>query len=338
MHRGIMPDVVTFGEIMLRLTAPGFQRFSQAQQLEVTFGGAEANVAVAIAQLGGSAGFVTKLPANEIAERALVELRALGVNVTGVVRGGDRIGVYFLEQGAGQRPGKVIYDRAHSAIAEAALEDFDWEACFAGANWFHWSGITPALSDSATRIAAQACSVARRMGLTVSFDLNYRAKLWSRERAGAVLAPLMEHVDLCVTSVEEIRTVFGLEVSGEAMERETIAAKRLSERFNLKSVALTMREASNAGDTRWAALLYHGGNFCFSRRHDVTIVDRLGAGDSFTGALIFALRRGDEPQKAVDFAVAASCLKHTVWGDYNRVSLAEVEALAAGGHGGRVQR
>jgi 2-dehydro-3-deoxygluconokinase len=209
---------------------------------------------------------------------------------------------------------------------------------FAGPSWFHWSGITPALSENAAAAVEQACAAARRLGLTVSFDLNYRSKLWTQERAGAVLAPLMPHIDLCVTSVEEIRTVFGIDAPAEPMEREMTAAKRLSERFGIKSVAITMREASSAGESRWAAMLYHKGKFSFSRRCDVTIVDRLGAGDSFTGALIFALRRGDESQKAVDFAIAASALKHTIPGDYNVVSLAEVEALAAGGHGGRVQR
>ncbi len=333
-----MPDVITFGEIMLRLTTPGFQRFAQAAHFEITFGGAEANVAVAIAQAGGSAGFVTKLPDNEIADRLLAELRSLRVEVGKVVRGGSRLGTYYLEHGAGQRSGKVIYDRAHSAIAEAQPSDFDWDQIFAGAQWFHWSGITPALSTSAAAIAREACAAAQRLGLTVSFDVNYRSKLWTREQAGAVLAPMLQQVDLCVTSAEEIAVVFGLEIPPEGPDREVLAAQIFREKFGLQSVALTLRRASTAGQTRWGAMLYDGKVAVFSRMHEVTIVDRLGAGDSFTGALIFALRRGDAPAKALDFAVAASCLKHTIPGDYNLASLAEIEALAAGADGGRVQR
>lgn len=328
MHR-----VVTFGEIMLRLTTPGFQRFSHATHFEITFGGAEANVGVAIAQFGGAASFVTKLPQNEVAERALMELRGLGVDVTRVVRGGDRIGVYFLEQGASQRAGKVIYDRAHSALAVAEPSDFDWDHIFEGAEWFHWSGISPALSASAAQITADACAAAKRRGLTVSFDLNYRAKLWTREEAGATLRPLLKHVDVCVTSAEEVRTVFGLDVTGEEA-----SLRALSEEFSIETVAFTRRQASSASSTSWGAMLLKDGQVYTSPIHEITIVDRVGAGDSFTGGLIFSLLRGDAPQKAIDFAVAASCLKHTVPGDYNLVSLAEVEALAAGGHGGRVQR
>lgn len=333
-----MSPVVTFGEIMLRLTPPGYLRLAQTPGFEITFGGAEANVAVTIAQLGGRANYVTRLPQNEVAQRAVDQLRGLGVGVEKIVRGGERIGVYFLEQGASQRAGKVIYDRAHSAIAEAQPGDFDWPAIFAGAEWFHWSGITPALSESAAAITAEACREAKRLGLTVSFDLNYRAKLWTRERAGAVLAPLMRHVDLCVTSVEEARTVFGLALDEAAPNREEDAARRLQERFGFGSVALTMRRADTASATSWGAMLFADGRAHASRRHEITIVDRVGAGDSFTGALIFALRRGDVPGRAIEFAVAASTLKHTISGDYCLVSLDEVEALAAGGGGGRVQR
>lgn len=318
---------------MLRLTTPGYQRFSQATHFEITFGGAEANVAVAIAQFGGNASYVTKLPANEVADRAVMELRGLGVDTTRIARGGDRIGVYFLEQGASQRAGKVIYDRAHSALAEARPEDFDWDRIFEGSAWFHWSGISPALSPAAARITADACAAARRKGLTISFDLNYRAKLWTREEAGRALRPLMKYVDLCVTSAEEVRTVFGLDVSGEEP-----AMRRLSEEFGIKTVAFTRRQASSASTTSWGAMLLSDGQIYTSPTHEITIVDRVGAGDSFTGALVFSRMRGDTPQRAIDFAVAASCLKHTVPGDYNLVTLAEVESLAAGGHGGRVQR
>jgi len=323
---------------MLRLTPPGRQRFVQAPHFEVTFGGAEANVAVTLAQLGASASFVTKLPDNELAQRAIEELRGLGVDPSRIVRGGERMGVYFLEQGAGQRAGKVIYDRAHSAIAEALSADFDWSQIFAGAKWLHWSGITPALSPSAAAITSEACMVAKRHGLTVSFDLNYRAKLWTREAAGQALAPLMDHVDVCVTSLEEARSVFGLKVDDAAPNRDEDAARKLRERFGFKTVAFTQRIADSADTTTWSAMLFAEKKAFFSRRYEIGIVDRVGAGDSFTGALIFALRRGDEPQRAIDFAAAASALKHTIPGDYCRCSLEEVEALAAGAGGGRVQR
>lgn len=334
-----MPHVITFGEIMIRLTPPGHLRLGQAPHFEVTFGGAEANVAVLIAQLGGSADFVTKLPDNEVAQRAVEELRGLGVGTGKIVRGGDRIGVYYLEQGASQRPGKVIYDRAHSAISEATAADFAWETVFAGASWFHWSGITPALSGACAEVTAQAVKAANAAGLKISFDLNYRAKLWANPaRAGEVLSPLMAGVKVCVTSVEEARTVFGIEVSAGSSQPEADAAAALCRRFGFETVALTQRRGATADVTSWGATLFHGGKAYVSTRHEITNVDRVGAGDSFTGALIFALQRGDDPQKAVDFAVAASTLKHTISGDYARLTLAEVEALAAGGGGGRVQR
>ena len=329
-----MSDVVTFGEIMLRLSPPGARRIAQAEHFEITFGGAEANVAVCIAQLGGSADFVTKLPDSALGQRAIDELRRTGVGVSRIVRGGERLGVYFLEHGASQRPGAVIYDRAHSAMAEAQPGEFDWDAIFAGARWFHWSGITPALSDSAAAFTAEACAAAKRHGLSVSFDMNYRAKLWSRERAGAVLAPLMQHVDLCITSVEEARTVFGI----DAPDSEEHAAASLCARFGFQTVAFTARTGDSASATSWGAMLFAGGIAHRSRRHEIQIVDRVGAGDSFSGALLFSLMRGDEPQRAVDFAVAASALKHTIPGDFALLSLGEVEALAAGASGGRVQR
>jgi len=327
-----MPHVVTFGEIMLRLTTPGHQRFAQASRFEVTFGGAEANVAVAIAQLGGHPEFVTRLPLNDIAQRALDELRRLKVGVRHVVRGGDRMGVYFLEQGAGQRSGKVIYDRAQSAIAMAQPGEFDWERIFTGARWFHWSGITPALSNSIAQAIAEGSEIARRSGLTVSFDMNYRAKLWSREQAGAVLTPLLKHVDLCVCGSEEARTILG--VRGES---DSAVAANLREEFGCPTVAMTFRAGANASQTSWGGALFRDEEECYSRRYDIPIIDRVGAGDSFTGALIYALMRGDSPKGALEFAVAASALKHTIPGDYALLSKVEVEALLAG-EGGRVQR
>ena len=329
-----MADVVTFGELMLRLTPPGVQRLAQAPHLEINFGGAEANVAVVVAQLGGSAEFVTRLPSNAVAQRAINELRGLGVGTGHIARGGERMGVYYLEQGASQRPGKVIYDRAHSSIAEAESGDFHWEKIFAGARWFHFSGITPALSPAAAALTAEACAAARRLGLTVSFDLNYRAKLWTREQAGEALCPLMEHVDLCVTSAEEARGVFGLDCDDEP----ATAAAALRDHFDFKAVALTQRTGTRACSTGWGAMLLTDGKAHFSRRHEIDVVDRVGAGDSFTGALIFSLLRGDTAAHAIEFAVAASALKHTIPGDYALLTLAEVEALAAGAGGGRVQR
>lgn len=333
-----MPDLVTLGEIMLRLTTPGQQRFVQAPHFEVTPGGAEANVAVLIAQLGGSAEFVTRVPAHDLGQRAVDELRRYGVGTRQILRGGERMGLYFLEQGASQRPGRVIYDRAGSAFSEAKPGDFDWEKIFAGARWFHWSGITPGVSESAAALTAEACVAAKALGLTVSFDLNYRAKLWSRERAGEVLAPLMAHVDLCVTSAEEAQGVFGLPVPESGPERERVAAEALRERFGFGQVALTMRRGEVADRTEWGAMLLSGGQAHFSPRHEITIVDRVGAGDAFTGALIFALLRGDAPQTAVHFAVAASTLQHTISGDFPLFTLEEVEALVRGGSGGRVAR
>lgn len=333
-----MPDLITFGEIMLRLTTPGHQRFLQAAHFEVTPGGAEANVAVLVAQLGGSVEFVTRLPAHDLGQRAVDELRARGVGVRYILRGGGRIGLYFLEQGASQRPGRVIYDRACSAFSEARPGNFDWAAIFAGARWFHWSGITPGVSESAAALTAEACAAAKAAGLKVSFDLNYRAKLWSRERAGEVLAPLMRHVDLCVTSAEEARGVFALEAPESGVDRERIAAEALRERFGFSQVALTMRRGEVAEQSSWGAMLCAEEGAWFSPRHEIAVVDRVGAGDAFTGALIFAQLRGDPPQRALDFAVAASALQHTIPGDFPLLTLEEVEALVQGASGGRVQR
>ena len=328
-----MSRVVTFGEIMLRLSTPDRQRFAQATQLDLQLGGAEANVAVAIAQLGGDAEFVTRLPPHDLARRCLEELRGRGVSVGNVATGGDRMGVYFIEHGASQRPAKIIYDRAHSALAEADPSDFLWPKILAGARWFHWSGITPALSESAAAIVADATATAKRLGLTVSFDVNYRAKLWTPEQAGAALTPLMSSVDVCVCGLGDAQSVFGL-----AVENEESAAAALRDRFGFRMILVPQRQSGSASHTSWGATLFADGRAYTSRRYEIDIVDRIGAGDALTGALIFSLGRGDAPQLAVDFAVAASALKHTVPGDFNLVTLAEVEALAAGGDGGRVQR
>jgi len=335
--------VVTFGEIMMRLATPGYLRFSQSPHLELTYGGGEANVAVSLANYGLQTQFITRLPKNDMAQRAINELRGLGVGTNFIVRGGDRIGIYFLESGASQRASKVTYDRAHSAIAEIKPGEVDWDKVFQGAKWFHWTGITPALSDSAAAVTMEACEAARRHGLTISADLNYRKKLWSREKAGEVMGGLMPYVDVCIANEEDAESVFGIkgaEVATGQIEHAQYeeVARQLAVRFPFKQVAITLRESFSASRNGWSAMLCTGGKSHFSRRYDISIVDRVGGGDSFAGGLIFALLRGDGPETAIEIAVAASCLKHSVSGDYNRVTLAEVESLAGGDASGRVQR
>jgi len=335
--------VITFGEIMMRLATPGYLRFSQAPHLELTYGGGEANVAVSLANYGLETQFVTRLPKNDMAQRAINELRGLGVGTRHIVRGGERIGIYFLESGASQRASKVTYDRAHSAIAGIQPGEVDWDQVFQGAHWFHWTGITPALGDSAAAVTREACEAAKKHGLTISTDLNYRKKLWSREKAGQVMGGLMEFVDVCIANEEDAESVFGIkgaEVTSGQIEHGQYedVARQLTARFNFKQVAITLRESFSASHNGWSAMLYTGGESHFSRRYDMSIVDRVGGGDSFAGGLIFALLRGDAPEKAINFAVAASCLKHSVPGDYNRVTLEEVETLARGDASGRVQR
>ncbi|MEI6337202.1 MAG: sugar kinase [Verrucomicrobiota bacterium] len=338
-----MADIVTFGEIMLRLATPGYLRYAQAPHLELTYGGGEANVAVSLVNYGLATDFVTRLPKNDMAQRAINELRGLGVGTGHIVRGGERIGIYFLESGASQRASRVTYDRAHSAISEIKPGEVNWESVFAGASWFHWTGITPALSDSAAAVVEEACKVAKCHRITVSVDLNYRKKLWSREKAGAVMANLMQYVDVCIANEEDAESVFGIkgaEVTSGKIEHGQYedVAKKLTDRFGFKKVAITLRESHSASHNGWSAMLFAGGQSFFSQKFDMTIIDRVGGGDSFAGGLIFALLRGDAPEKAINFAAAASCLKHTIPGDYNRVTLQEVESLLGGDGSGRVQR
>lgn len=328
-----MSLVVTFGEIMLRLTSPGHSRFAQATEFEVTFGGAEANVAVGIAQLGGEASFVTKLPDHELGQRATDELQRCGVFTHRILRGGERLGVYFLEQGASQRPGKVIYDRAGSSIATADPADFDWAAILEGAKWFHWSGITPALSQNCAKMVQVASACARTLGVTVSFDMNFRAKLWTPEKAAEVLTPLMANVDVCICGSGEAASVFEIET-----ENDEATAAALAERFGFRTVAIPQRQSASASTARFGALLRVGEETVRSRRHDITVVDRVGTGDAFTSGLIYSIMRGDDPADAIEFAVSAGVLAHTIPGDFPLFSLAEVEALASGADGGRVQR
>ncbi|MDD6980602.1 MAG: sugar kinase [Clostridia bacterium] len=337
--------VITFGELMLRLAPEGYYRFVQADSFGATFGGGEANVAVSLANYGVPVDFVTKLPKHEIGQAAVNSLRKYGVGVEKIVRGGDRVGIYFLEKGASQRPSKVIYDRAGSAIAKASPEDFDWKSIFADADWFHFTGITPALSPEVAKICLSAVKEAKAAGLTVSCDLNYRKKLWTREEARAAMSEICRYVDVCISNEEDAADVFGIHAEGTDVDTGKInregyrsVAEQLTKMFGFRAVAITLRESISANDNNWAAMLYQGGECYFSRKYSMHIVDRVGGGDSFGGGLIYAMRAGYDPQKTIEFAVAASCLKHSVEGDYNMVSVAEVEALAGGSGSGRVQR
>jgi 2-dehydro-3-deoxygluconokinase len=336
---------ITFGEVMLRLATPGHLRFNQANLLEMTFGGGEANVAVSLVQFGDRASFVTRLPRHGIAEACIQQLRGLGVETDSILRGGERMGIYFLETGAAQRASAVTYDRGHSAIAEIDPAELDWPAIFEGRDWFHFTGITPALSASAASAVLDGVRTAKARGLTVSCDLNYRKKLWSPERAQEVMSSLMPHVDFCIGNEEDAEKVFGIKATGAELslgridrDRYADVAAQLIDRFNLKGVAITLRESHSASHNGWSGMFFHGGHVCYSRRYDVAIVDRVGAGDAFAAGFIHAQASGQAPQHVIDFAVAAGCLKHSIPGDYNRVSLHEVEALMGGDGSGRVQR
>jgi 2-dehydro-3-deoxygluconokinase len=340
-----MSKAVTFGEIMLRLSPEGYGRFIQAERFEAVYGGGEANVAVSLSNFGIDTAFVTRVPRNEIGQAAINALRRYGVNTEYIARGGDRLGIYFMEKGASQRPSKVIYDRANSSIATAGSEDFNWDVIFKDAQWFHFTGITPAISDSAARLCEEACNAAKRFGLTVSCDLNYRKNLWSREKAKEVMTRLMEYVDICVANEEDAGDVFSIyaedtDVIGGKLSHEGYfsVARQLVDRFGLKMAAITLRTSISANDNQWAAVLYDKQNYYKSKTYDIHIVDRIGGGDSFNAGLIYSLLTGKNPAEALEFAVAASCLKHTIVGDFNQVSIAEVEKLLSGDGSGRVQR
>lgn len=337
--------VITFGEIMLRLVPEGYYRFVQADKYGATYGGGEANVAVSLANFGIDAAFVTKLPSHEIGQAGVNALRRFGVDTSFISRGGDRVGIYFLEKGASQRPSKVIYDRAGSSIATASTADFDWDAIFNGANWFHFTGITPALGDNVAAICLEACKKAKEKGITVSCDLNYRKKLWSREKAGEVMGELCKYVDVCIANEEDASDVFEIKAANTDVTSGKVnhegykdVAKQLAERFNFKKVAITLRTSISANDNNWAAMLYENGEYFFSKSYPVHIVDRVGGGDSFGGGLIYASLMDYAPQETIEFAVAASCLKHSIEGDFNMMSVSEVKTLAGGDGSGRVQR
>jgi len=342
------PKVVTFGEIMLRLSPPGFQRFTQARGFDVIYGGGEANVAASLARFGLSVEYVTRLPDNDIGDACLNFIRQYGVGTHHIVRGGDRLGIYFLEMGSAQRGSKVIYDRAGSALATIQPGMVDWETAFADADWFHRTGITPAISEGAAAACLEAVRTAGQMGLTVSCDLNYRRKLWKWGKTAAEVMPdLVSLCDVAVGNEEDADKVFGIKAPETDVTSGKVEAgayvyvcNELVERFpSLNSVAITLRGSLSASHNTWSAVLWHQGRVLSAPTYDIIpIVDRVGGGDSFVAGLIYGLRTYEDEQRALDFAAAASCLKHTVWGDFNLVSVAEVEKLMGGDVSGRVSR
>lgn len=337
--------VVTFGEIMLRLAPEGYFRFVQADSFGAVYGGAEASVAISLANYGFDAKFVTKLPKHEIGQAAINAVRKYGVDTTSIVRGGDRVGIYFLEKGASQRPSKVVYDRAGSAFALAKQGEFDFDAIFEGVEWFHFTGITPALSSELSALCIEACKAAKKAGATISCDLNYRNKLWTKEKAGEVMSEICQYVDVCIANEEDAADVFGIHAANTDVSTGKVnhdgykdVAKQLADRFGFSKVAITLRESISANDNNWSAMLYDGSDYFFSKKYKMHIVDRVGGGDSFGGGLICSTLKGFDSQSIIEFAVAASCLKHSIEGDANMVTMDEVLKLAGGDASGRVQR
>ena len=340
-----MAKVVTMGEIMLRLSSPDHSRFVQSKQFDVCYGGGEANVAVSLAHYGHDAYFVSKVPSQEIGESAIRALRAENVKVDYVVRGGNRLGIYYLESGSAMRASKVIYDRAGSAIAEAKVSEFDLKKALKGASVFHFSGITPALSENCAKLVEKACKTAKSLGILVSCDLNFRKKLWSKEQAQKVMRPLMQYVDICIGNEEDAENCLGFKPDADVTKGKTDAEgyknifKAMMKEFGFKYVATTLRESYSASHNGWKAMLYDGKNFYLSKHYDIEpIVDRVGAGDSFSAGLIHGLLAYEDKQQAIEFATAASALKHTIPGDFNQVSIQEVETLMNGDGSGRVAR
>ena len=340
-----MAKIVTLGEIMLRLSPEANDRFIQSESFRIIPGGGEANVAVSVANYGHEAYFVSKLPKHEIGQIAVNALRRYGVNTEFIARGGDRVGLYYAETGASMRSSKVIYDRAHSAIAEADAADFDFDKIMEGAQWFHWSGITPAISDKAAELTKLACEAAKRHGVTVSVDLNFRKKLWTSEKAISVMRPLMQYVDVCIGNEEDAQLCLGFKPDADVEGGKTDAEgyygifQGMMKEFGFKYVVSTLRESLSATHNGWKALIYDGKEFYQSKHYDINpIIDRVGGGDSFSGGLIHGLLTKETQAEALEFAVAASALKHTIPGDFNLVSADEVESLAGGNANGRVQR
>ena len=339
--------VVCFGEIMLRLSPPGFERLLQSPTLQATFGGGEANVAVSLAHFGIASAYVTRVPSNAIGDAAIRTLRAEGVDVQHIQRGGSRLGIYFAETGASQRASTVLYDRAQSAISEIQPGSVDWNAALGGADWLHWTGITPALSADAAKCTREAVDTARRAGARVSVDLNFRKKLWSETQAQAVMRPLVAGSDLLIANEEDLQSVLGIKVAGVDLTAGQVdpiayraAAEQVTRDFGIVRVAITLRESLSASENGWSAVLYDAsaGTFTHSQHYVIRVVDRIGGGDSFAAGLLYGFTQGWTGDASLRFAVAASALKHTVPGDFNRVSVSEVQQLAGGDGSGRVQR
>ena len=337
--------VVTLVEIMMRLMPEDYLRISQANTFEVTYAGGEANVAVSLANYGIDADFVTKIPNNEVGQTAINNLRKHGVNTSNIVRGGERLGLYYVEKGASQRPSKVIYDRKYSSFAMSHNEEYDWNKIFRGCKWFHFTGITPALGDNVAELTLEALKVCKEKGITVSCDLNYRNKLWSKDKAREVMTTLMPYVDVLIANEEDAYDVFGIKPSNNDVTKGQLnkegyfdVAKQLVNRFNFKYVAITLRTSISANDNNWAGMLYTKGKSYLSKEYKIHIVDRVGGGDSFGGGLIYSLIKKYKPQQAIEFAVAASCLKHSIQGDFNLSSVEEVLKLANCDVSGRVVR
>lgn len=341
--------VITFGEIMLRLATPGYLRFAQATEFEATFGGGEANVAVSLVNYGVPASFVTSLPKNDMGDAAISNLRSLDVDTSLIARGGDRIGIYYLESGAVSRGSKVIYDRANSSFAKLKKGSIDWDKAFQGATWFHWTGITPAVSEGAADVCMEACEAASKRGITISTDLNFRNKLWKwGKTAGEVMEKLVSHCDIILGNEEDADMVFGIKPEGvdvtsghvEGAAYESVGKQLMTKFPKAKKVIITLRGSISASHNSWSGVLWDGKKLFEAPTYQIThIVDRVGGGDSFMGGLIYGLLTYPEnDQKALDFAVAASCLKHTIKGDFNRVTVEEVEKLMTGDGSGRVSR
>ena len=338
--------VLSFGEILLRLASPGYTKLFQKDSLDATFCGGEANVAVSLANYGVDSEFLTVVPDNDVGRAALNSLRYFGVNVDKSIFKNGRMGLYYLEKGASQRPSKVIYDRAFSSISLSIPADYDWDKLFKGVDWFHWTGINPALSDNMIQICEDACKKAKEKGITISCDLNYRKNLWSTEKAQDVMTRLVKYVDVCIANEEDADKVLGIKAPDNNVESGKLnkagyefVASEICKRSNCKKVAVTLRESINASRNGWSGMIYDvSGKTEYSSHYDIDIVDRVGGGDSFTGALIYSLISGKNDKDSVEFAVAASCLKHSIEGDYNRVTVADVEDLINNGGNGRVQR
>ena len=341
-----MPEkVVTLGEIMLRLSTPDYKRFVQADSFDVTYGGGEANVAAALCNYGLSGTFVTKVPDNPIGQSAINHLRRYGVDTKFIARGGKRLGIYFLETGASMRASQVIYDREGAAISEASISDFDFDKIFEGASWFHTTGITPALSDASASLTETALKAAREKGITTSIDLNYRKKLWSKEKAKEVMTKLCQYVDVCIGNEEDAETTLGFKSKGTDVTKGELnldgykdVFQQMKEKFGFKYIASTLRESHSASDNGWSALVYNGNEFYHTKQYEVRIVDRVGSGDSFASGFIYGLVTGMEMKDAAEFGVAASALKHTIPGDLNHATLSDVKGLMKGDASGRVQR